>query len=571
MWNRLRRWLQDVPIRDPIERRQALLVQVILLGLSGILLFSALLTLFALPFTSGPSAAANLRNSINNGISVLYVLVPFIFLRRGYFRAAVAILMIELFQFAFTTVYTIGPERGWIGALEFALPISLAALALGRRWLLAIYIASVIGVAVTAFAWYPISGLPQNAPSATIVFALIAGLLALFLDRFGTAFRASLGALRESEERYRLITDNAVDFISLIDQNGRFVYTSPSCQGMLGYAPAQLVDRAAIDYVHPDDQIHWLAPDRPAQILMRWQHADGSWRWLEGSWTQIAQGGVWYHLVVGHDVTDRIAAEQALRTAHTELEQRVADRTAELTRSNQALEQASLTKDRFLASMSHELRTPLNAITGFTGTLLMRLPGPLTPDQDKQLRIIKHSSQHLLALINDILDLAKIQSGNVTLSRQPIVCQEVIDEVTASLRALAEQKGLDLAITVPPEPIVLRTDRRALSQIMINLMNNAIKFTDRGGVRVALSQCTQHDQRCIEIQVADTGIGMSPEDQAHLFELFTQADNPHTRQQEGSGLGLHLSQKLAGLLGGQITVKSAAGQGSTFTVRLPEA
>jgi PAS domain S-box-containing protein len=571
MWSRLRRWLQDVPIPDPIERRQALLVQVILLGLGGILLFAGLITLVAFPFTSGPSAAANLRNSINNGIAVLYVLVPLVLLRRGYFRPAVALLMIELFLFAFTTTYTMGPERGWIGALEFGLPISLAALALGRRWLLAIYLASVIGLAVTAFAWYPISGLPQNAPSATISFALIAGLLALFLDRFGTTFRESLGALRESEERYRLITENTIDAISLIDRAGRFAYTSPSYQKLLGYDPVQLLDSPVIDYLHPDDRRDWLAPEHPAQILMRWRHANGSWRWFNESWTPIVQGSASYHLVVGHDVTDRIAAEQALRAAHAELEQRVMERTAELTRSNQALEQASLTKDRFLASMSHELRTPLNAIIGFTGTLLMRLPGPLTPDQDKQLRTVQRSSQHLLALINDILDLAKIQSGNIEINCEPIVCQEVINEVTASLRPLAERKALELAVVVPLEPIVIQTDRRALSQIVINLVNNAIKFTDRGGVRVVLIQHKHQGQGFVEISVTDSGIGMNPEEQVRLFQLFAQVDNSHTRRQEGTGLGLHLSQKLAGLLGGQITVTSGAGQGSTFTVRLPEA
>jgi protein-histidine pros-kinase len=563
--------LRDVPIPDPIERRQALLVQVILLGLGGILLFSGLLTLVAYPFTSGPTAAANLRNSINNGLTTLYVLVPLVLLRRGYFRPAVVILMIELFLLAFTTTYTVGPERGWVGALEFGLPISLAALALGRRWLLAVYLASVIGVTLTAFAWYPASGLPQNAPSVTIAFALIAGLLALFLDRFGTTFRESLGALRESEGRYRLITENTIDAISLIDDAGRFVYTSPSYQKLLGYDPSQLLDSPAIDYLHPDDRRYWLAPDHPSQILIRWRHANGSWRWLDESWTPIVQGSASYHLVVGHDVTDRIAAEQALRTAHAELEQRVVERTAELTRSNQALEQASLTKDRFLASMSHELRTPLNAIIGFTGTLLMRLPGPLTPDQDKQLRIIQRSSQHLLTLINDILDLAKIQSGSVVLSREPVVCQEVINEVAASLRPLAERKDLELAVVVPAEPIAIHTDRRALSQIAINLVNNAIKFTDHGRVCVTLSHSNDQRQGFVEISVNDSGIGMNPEDQAHLFELFTQADNSHTRQQEGTGLGLHLSQKLAGLLGGQISVTSEVGQGSTFTVRLPEA
>jgi len=571
MWERLRRWLHNVPIHDPIEHRQALLVQVILLGLSGVLLFAALLTLVALPFTSGVTAAANLQNSISNFRGILFFLVPFVLLRRGAFRAAVVILMVELFLLAFNTMYAQGLEAGWLGALEFALPISLAALALGRRWLLVIYVASVVGVAATAFAWYPPNEIGPNPPSATIVFALIAGLLALFLDRFGTAFRDSLAALRESEERYRLITDNVVDVISLIDCTGRFVYTSPSYQIVLGYAPFSLIDSPAITYVHPDDQSGWLATDHSAQTLIRWHHATGAWRWLEGSWTQITQGNTRYHLVVGHDVTDRIVAEQALRTAHIELEQRVADRTVELTAANHALEQASLTKDRFLASMSHELRTPLNAIIGFTGTLLMKLPGPLTTDQEQQLRTIQHSSQHLLALINDILDLAKIQSGTVKLRREPVVCQELIAEVAASLRPLAERKGLAFAIVSPAEPIVAQTDRRALSQIVINLLNNAIKFTDHGDVRLVLSQCEDHDQRFVELRVADTGIGIRPEDQAHLFQLFSQADNTHTRQYEGTGLGLHLSQKLAELLGGQITVQSEAGHGSTFAVRIPEA
>ncbi len=152
----------------------------VLLGLSGILLCSASLTLVAFPFTSGATAAANLRNSVNNFRTTLFVLIPFVLLRRGSFRVAVAILMIELFLLAFITVSSLGLEVGWIGVLAFALPISLAALALSRRWLLVIYAASIAGVAITAFAWYPVSGIPQNAPSAVITFALIAGLLASF-------------------------------------------------------------------------------------------------------------------------------------------------------------------------------------------------------------------------------------------------------------------------------------------------------------------------------------------------------------------------------------------------------
>lgn len=208
MRNRLRRWLNSIPIHDPIEHRIALLVQVVLLGLSGVLLFAALLTLVAYPFTTGAMAAANLQSSIKNFQGVLLVIAPLVLLRRGYFRVAVAILMLELFLLAFTTFYSVGLEQGWLGAFVLALPISLAALALGRRWSLAIYVASIAAVAVTAFAWYPLADPSTNAPSVLISFALLAGLLVLFLDRFGTIFRQSLTALRDSETSFRLLFAN---------------------------------------------------------------------------------------------------------------------------------------------------------------------------------------------------------------------------------------------------------------------------------------------------------------------------------------------------------------------------
>jgi protein-histidine pros-kinase len=238
--------------------------------------------------------------------------------------------------------------------------------------------------------------------------------------------------------------------------------------------------------------------------------------------------------------------------------------------------------------MSHELRTPLNAILGFTGTLLMRLPGPLTADQEKQLMTVQSSARHLLSLINDLLDLSKIQSGKIELHVERVVCQEVIGEVAANLRQLAEQKGLRFELVTPSELIVLQTDRRALSQIIINLANNAIKFTERGSVRIDLARermTTDHLPRAngasasapavdgrssVVVRVSDTGIGIRAEDQASLFEAFTQAGPADSRLREGTGLGLHLSQRLAELLGGSIEVTSEFGRGSLFTLLIPE-
>jgi len=251
------------------------------------------------------------------------------------------------------------------------------------------------------------------------------------------------------------------------------------------------------------------------------------------------------------DVTERKRFEQTLQEKNVELEN------------------ASLAKDRFLASMSHELRTPLNAVIGFTGTLLMKLPGPLNEEQEKQLRTIQASGRHLLSLINDLLDLAKIESGNVELKMESVSCQAVIDEVSNTLRALAESKNLHFEIVLPDHEVKVQTDRRSLTQILINLTNNAIKFTEKGTVRLELREAGESGRSTAEIRVTDTGLGIRKEDQPKLFQAFMQVDSSSTRAYEGTGLGLHVSQKLASMLGGSISLESEYGQGSTFSVSLP--
>ena len=250
------------------------------------------------------------------------------------------------------------------------------------------------------------------------------------------------------------------------------------------------------------------------------------------------------------DVTERKSFEQTLQE------------------TNVQLERAILAKDRFLTSMSHELRTPLNAIMGFTGTLLMKLPGPLTDEQENQLKTIKSGAHHLLSLINDLLDLAKIESGKVEIRPEPVELFGVIQEVISTLKPIAEQKGLEFTTQVPKDSVIVQTDRRALSQILLNLTNNAIKFTEKGKVRLDLRQRQSDGKLLTEISVVDTGIGIREADQQKLFEAFSQVGKVSSRLSEGTGLGLHLSKKQAELITGDISFKRVHGQGSTFTLTL---
>ncbi|HEX5341501.1 MAG TPA: ATP-binding protein, partial [Duganella sp.] len=211
-----------------------------------------------------------------------------------------------------------------------------------------------------------------------------------------------------------------------------------------------------------------------------------------------------------------------------------------------------------------------NAIIGFTGALLMKLPGPLTDEQDKQLNTIRTSARHLLSLINDILDVAKIEAGKVTLELETVQCQEVVKDVVDTLRPLALQKNLALEMELADPAIVLETDRRALTQILLNLGNNAIKFTETGTVRITLAERGGDGGKGrIEFSVADSGAGIREEDQAKLFQAFSQLDSTSTRHAEGAGLGLYLCQNLANLIGGSLFFKSDFGHGSTFTLALP--
>jgi signal transduction histidine kinase len=261
------------------------------------------------------------------------------------------------------------------------------------------------------------------------------------------------------------------------------------------------------------------------------------------------------------EITARRQAEQALLQLNSELEERIARRTAELA----AAESADRIKSAFLATMSHELRTPLNSIIGFTGVLLQGLAGPVNEEQHKQLTIVQASGRHLLALINDVLDISRIEAGQMQFDLSTFDVRDALERVVRMVGPLAEHKGLALHWRRPAAQIRVTTDQRRLEQVFVNLLNNAVKFTEQGSVRI---DCTAEGER-VRVAFVDSGIGMPAEQLAHLGTPFYQLDNSLHRRYEGTGLGLSICRRLLDLMGGALEVASTPGEGSVFTVTLP--
>ncbi|MGN6720124.1 MAG: sensor histidine kinase, partial [Candidatus Binatia bacterium] len=237
----------------------------------------------------------------------------------------------------------------------------------------------------------------------------------------------------------------------------------------------------------------------------------------------------------------------------------------EIEEKGRQLELASKYKSQFLASMSHELRTPMTAVLGYTRMLLMNVSGELPEKvRDVHQRIDK-SGRHLLGLINDVLDFSKIEAGQLTLTVNPYSIMDVIQAVVTSTQSLATEKNLALKITAPPDLPAVSGDERRISQVLLNLVGNAIKFTDAGEVRIDAATT----EGALEVSVSDTGPGISPADQEHIFEEFRQAEGSVAQRKGGTGLGLAIAKKIVEMHGGKIWVESEVGKGSTFTFSLP--
>ena len=355
------------------------------------------------------------------------------------------------------------------------------------------------------------------------------------------------------------------------DQNGKFLRWSQTLETISGYSAEEIAQMGPLDFFEEESK---GAIAQKIREVFETGESDGEANFVSKDGRQtpyyftgkrIEIENVPYLIGMGIDITQRRQAEEDLRKLNLELEQRITARTEELATAMIRAQESDRIKSAFLATMSHELRTPLNSIIGFTGVILRGLAGPLNDEQNLQLNMIHDSAHHLLALINDVLDISKIEAGQLEIIKRPFNMRQAIENVLRIVQPLAQKKSLQLITAIGASVDTINNDRRRVEQVLINLINNAIKFTERGEVSI---ECQIRDG-WLETSVLDTGIGIKPEDMDRLFKPFQQIDTGLARGHEGTGLGLAICKRLVSAMGGKITVESQWRDGSTFKFTLP--
>jgi PAS domain S-box-containing protein len=410
--------------------------------------------------------------------------------------------------------------------------------------------------------------------------------------------------LRDSEERYRSVIAALDEGILLVDSQGRLLAANASAERILALPASRMIGApSTAPFPGATDEdghrvadeslpfLHTLRTGEPRQNVVVGIGRDGAapvWITMNSQpLIHFGQNRPYAAMASFSDITARKAAEASLRAAHAELESRVERRTSQLMEANGRLQReveerervqgelrqaketadtANQAKSAFLANMSHELRTPLNAVIGFSELLEQEIFGPLNDKQRSYVGNVLVSGRHLLQLVNDILDISKVEAGRMDLAYELTAVGGIVDVVRSVIQAVAAKKGINLAVDVPDNLPGIRVDPGRIKQVLYNLIANAIKFTPSGGtVRLA----ARAEQSELIVTVSDTGIGIAREDLPRLFREFEQLAQSSGVRPEGTGLGLALTRRLVELHGGRVEVESEPGCGSTFSVRLP--
>ena len=394
--------------------------------------------------------------------------------------------------------------------------------------------------------------------------------------------------LQETQARLAEVVGSAMDAIVMFDDAQQVTLFNAAAERMFCMTAREAVGRpvsrlfpeknrqqqmarlvSATRHDEPDDAcVSAGTPSRHAEAFTG-VRATGEEFPLEASVSRLDEGGVRVYTMIARDITERKKNEEDLRTQAVSLAQTSADLRAandELQRRQADLEKAMTARSRFYASMSHELRTPINAILGYSTLLLENIYGPLAEKQAEGLQRTHKAAKHLLELVNDVLDLSKIEAGKVDLKLQPVLVPELVEDLFVTVRPLADERGSTLSLESVGDAKTVTTDPRRVRQILLNLLSNAIKFGQGKPIRVRSLGLPDGGH---EIQVIDQGMGIAKEDSERIFDEFVQLGKGAPQLQEGTGLGLPISKRLAELLHGDLIVESTPGKGSCFRLRLP--
>ncbi|KYK48199.1 PAS domain-containing sensor histidine kinase [Bradyrhizobium liaoningense] len=498
--------------------------------------------------------------------------------RTGRYEGAHVLSSLALAGLIMAVAVTTGGIQSFAAVWLIVVPLE-AALSASRRVaafasLLALSCAGML-ILISQLGW-----LPVEEPSAAERGVLMAfGIASATLYAAGLAFgaeslaRTSVALLSREEERYRLLARNMSDVISRHQRNGAVQFISPAVEAMLGVQVAQLLGHGLFDRVH--------VADRPAYLTALSDAARGDVASVEFRLRREPVGSergevdfIWVEmrcrpldLDLGRQDTDRDTTREAEVVA---VMRDVTDRKLfeqALDQARSAAETADAAKTRFLATMSHELRTPLNAIIGFSEMIAQEQSLMLGAAQRKEYaQLINDSGQHLLSVVNGILDMSKMESGNFEIASEPFAPRASLLHCCNLLALKARENGIDLITDAPQDLPVMTGDPRAFKQIVLNLVANAIKFTERGG-QVCVSAAVSGSQ--LTLRVSDTGVGIAPDDLKRIGAPFFQAGRTYQRRHEGTGLGLSIVKSLVALHLGELTVQSRLGEGTAVTVKLP--